>query len=166
MKLRAHPVKTGQARQGLPGDVDIIAGSAFLPAYPVNPGRGIQPTCPWRNRMDSIVLSSIPFQLDTAALRKKLHIKEGSHHAEELDHLIQGAHTVGKPKVLYKEAFIESRTDETVTLDGITFKSRVLRVNLENIYRVFPYVITCGLELEEWSKKDCRFPSRVLGGGD
>jgi hypothetical protein len=103
--------------------------------------------------MDSIVMSSIPFQLDTAALRKKLHIKEGSHHAEELDRLIHGAQTVGKPKALYKEAFIESRTDETVTLDGITFKSRILRVNLENVYRVFPYVITSGLELEEWSKK-------------
>jgi len=107
--------------------------------------------------MDSIVLSSIPFQLDTAALRQKLHIKEGNHHAEELDHLIQGAQTVGKPKALYKEAFIESRTDETVTLDGITFKSRILRVNLENVYRVFPYVITCGLELEEWSKKIADF---------
>ena len=31
MKLSAHPVKTGQARQGLPGDADTIAGSAFLP---------------------------------------------------------------------------------------------------------------------------------------
>jgi len=107
--------------------------------------------------MDSIVLNSIPFQLDTVALRKKLHIKEGSHHAEELDRLIQGAQTVGKPKALYKEAFIESRTDETVTLDGILFRSRILRVNLENVYRVFPYVLTCGLELEEWSKKIADF---------
>jgi len=32
VKLLAHPVKTGQARQGLPGDVDTIIGSAFLPA--------------------------------------------------------------------------------------------------------------------------------------
>ena len=32
MKLPAHPVKTGQARQGLPGDVNTITGSAFLPA--------------------------------------------------------------------------------------------------------------------------------------
>jgi len=94
-----------------------------------------------------------PFQLDAALLRKKLHIKEGSHHAEELDDLIQAAQTAGKPKALYKEAFIESRTDDTVTVDGITFKSRILRVNLENVYRVFPYAVTCGLELEEWSKK-------------
>jgi hypothetical protein len=32
VKLPAHPVKTGQARQGLPGNVDMITGSAFLPA--------------------------------------------------------------------------------------------------------------------------------------
>ena len=107
--------------------------------------------------MEPIVLNSIPFQLDAVGLRKKLHMKEGSHHAEELDRLIQEAQTIGKPKALYKEAFIESRTDETVTVDGITFKSRVLRVNLDNVYRVFPYVLTCGLELEEWSKKIADF---------
>ena len=40
MKLPAHPVKTGQARQGLPGHAAMITGSAFLPAYlPVNEGR-------------------------------------------------------------------------------------------------------------------------------
>ena len=33
MKLPAHPVKTGQARLGLPGNVDMITRSAFLPAY-------------------------------------------------------------------------------------------------------------------------------------
>jgi len=103
--------------------------------------------------MDSIVLNCVPFQLDVEALRKKLHIKERTNHAEELDRLIQDAQMIRKPKALYKEAFIESRADDTVTVDGITFKSRILRVNLENVYRVFPYAITCGLELEEWSKK-------------
>jgi len=31
VKLSAHPVKTGQARQGLPGTVDMIIGSALTP---------------------------------------------------------------------------------------------------------------------------------------
>ena len=30
MKLSTHPVRTGQARQGLLGNVDMITGSAFL----------------------------------------------------------------------------------------------------------------------------------------
>ena len=31
MKLLAHPVKTGQARLGLPGNVDMVTGSALTP---------------------------------------------------------------------------------------------------------------------------------------
>ena len=31
VKLSAHPVKTGQARQGLPGNEDMIIGSALTP---------------------------------------------------------------------------------------------------------------------------------------
>ena len=58
MKLFAHPVKTGQARLGLLGNVDMITGSALtplresvaasprLPAYRRQARRGIQPTCP------------------------------------------------------------------------------------------------------------------------
>ena len=58
MKLPAHPVKTGQARLGLPGNeeydykvgFDSTAGVRYrLPRHPVKTGqarRGIQPTCP------------------------------------------------------------------------------------------------------------------------
>ena len=31
VKLLAHPVKTGQARLGLPGNVDMITGSTLTP---------------------------------------------------------------------------------------------------------------------------------------
>jgi len=31
VKLHVHPVKTGQARQGLPGNGDMITGSALTP---------------------------------------------------------------------------------------------------------------------------------------
>ena len=37
-------------------------------------------------------------------------------------------------------------TEDSVVVDGITFKSRVLRVNLEQTHRVFPYLATCGTE--------------------
>ena len=116
--------------------------------------------------MDPIVLNSIPFQLDAVGLRKKLHMKEGSHHAEELDCLIQEAQTIGKPKALYKEAFIESRTDETVTVDGITFKSRVLRVNLDNVLPGLSLCVDLWTRIGRMVEKDRRFPSRVLGGGN
>ena len=39
-----------------------------------------------------------------------------------------------------------------MTLDGFRFTSRILRINLKGVHRVFPYVATCGVELDEWSQ--------------
>ena len=36
----------GRQRAGLPGNVDMITGSAFLRAYSAKAGRGVRPTCP------------------------------------------------------------------------------------------------------------------------
>jgi hypothetical protein len=33
----------------------------------------------------------------------------------------------------------------------VTMTSRVLRVNLDEAYRVFPFAATCGVELDEWA---------------
>ena len=102
--------------------------------------------------MEPIILDNIPFQLDMAALQKRLHIKEGSGHGEELERLAAQAQAVGKPKAMYKMAFIEDRGDDYIIVDGVKLTSRVLRVNVEQVHRLFPYVATCGAELDEWEK--------------
>jgi hypothetical protein len=51
---------------------------------------------------------------------------------------------------LYKVAFIESKGDDYVVVDGLRFTSRVLRVNLDGLHRVFPYICTAGSELQAW----------------
>ena len=102
--------------------------------------------------MDSLVLDNIPFQIDTGQLYKTLRIKGGSELVARLSLLIDKAQAIGRPRAFYKVAFIESRGDDQVIIEGVTLTSRVLRVNLEKAYRVFPFVATCGSELEEWSK--------------
>lgn len=84
---------------------------------------------------------------------ERLHIKEKSHHADELKRLAHDAQIIGKPKALYKVAFIESKGDDDVVVNGITLTSHVLRVNLEQTHRVFPFVATCGLELDDWANR-------------
>ena len=101
--------------------------------------------------MDSFVLDNVPFQIDTGQLYKNLRIKEGSELVARLNHLVDEAQAIGRPKASYRVAFIESRGDDQVIIDGVMLTSRVLRVNLEKAHRVFPYVATCGLELEDWS---------------
>jgi hypothetical protein len=101
--------------------------------------------------MDSFVLDNVPFQIDTGQLYKNLRIKEGSELVARLNHLVDKAQAIGRPKASYRVAFIESRGDDQIIIDGVMLTSRVLRVNLEKAHRVFPFVATCGIELEEWS---------------
>jgi hypothetical protein len=101
--------------------------------------------------MNSLTLDTIPLQFDLEQLCQNLRVKEGSEHVGKLKRLLAQAQSVGKPKAFYRPAFIESGADDRVVISGIDFTSRVLRVNLERVHRVFPYVATCGLELEQWS---------------
>jgi hypothetical protein len=102
--------------------------------------------------MDPIVIDRIPFQLDLEGLKKKLHVKDQSSLAKDLEQLVAEAHSLGRPKALYRVSFIESKGDDCITVEGVTLKSRVLRVNLDGVYRIFPYAVTCGTELDDWTR--------------
>ena len=47
-----------------------------------------------------------------------------------------------------RDRYIDARTEDSVTIAGHVFASRVLSRNLDGIGRVFPFVATCGTELE------------------
>ena len=66
--------------------------------------------------------------------------------------MVKEAQGIARPKALYRPVFIEERTEEAVMVEGRWFHSRVLTVNLHQAHRIFPYVATCGPELDEWAK--------------
>ena len=94
-------------------------------------------------------LTAIPFVYDETTLLAKLHLTPDTDDAEEFLALLRRANHVARPKALVKECFVETRTDQTVTIDGITFTSRTLAGHLASVHRVFAYVATCGRELDE-----------------
>ncbi|MCK4252474.1 vitamin B12 dependent methionine synthase [candidate division WOR-3 bacterium] len=100
--------------------------------------------------MNIIILDDIPFEIDINLLLECLHIKKDSKAAQEVCDLASYAQTLAKPKVVYKQSYIESSGDDFV-VDGVILRSYVLRVNLTNAKRVFPFLATCGMELEKWS---------------
>jgi hypothetical protein len=102
--------------------------------------------------MESMILDALPFKVDLEQLKKNLRIKEGTEMVGKLGSMVQGAEKIARPKVCYRIAYVESKGDDHVMIEGIRFASRILRVNLDKVFRVFPYVASCGLELEEWSK--------------
>jgi hypothetical protein len=100
---------------------------------------------------DAVILDDIPFQLDLDPLMKRLRVRPGSSHVRDLQQITSEAETVARPKALYKIAYIESRGDDSVVVDGVSMTSRVLRVNLEQAHRVFAFVATCGTEIADWA---------------
>jgi hypothetical protein len=101
---------------------------------------------------DTVILDDIPFQLDLDPLIKRLRIREGSSHVKELERIASEAETIARPKALFKIAYIESKGDDHVVVDGVRLTSRVLRVNLEQAHRVFAFVATCGTEVANWAR--------------
>ena len=92
--------------------------------------------------------TEIPFEFDMKQLFQYLRIETGTDRARAFEDLVDEVRKVGKPKALYKTSFIERKGEDTITLDGVTFTSRALRKNLDSIERVFPYVATCGTEID------------------
>jgi hypothetical protein len=103
-------------------------------------------------RMEKIILDHIAFDPDMAALMGRLHIEPGSAAAVELAGLVEQLRPIARPRVLYGLAYVTEKRDEEVTIEDVIFESRVLRVNLDARYHVFPYVATCGPEFDAWFK--------------
>jgi hypothetical protein len=103
--------------------------------------------------MSATILDDIPFEVDPRQLAQSLGAAEDLDLRAELETLIQEAGKVARPRAVYRACFVESRTDDETVIDGVVFRSRVLTVNFENIHRVFPFVVTCGRELQEWSDR-------------
>jgi hypothetical protein len=101
--------------------------------------------------MNSCFLSEIPFLLDAEQVLDKLHIKKGDRYKRTVQRMAGEASRLGNPRAAYRACRIVSRGEDHVVLEGVTFHSRVLAVNLEKVHRAFPFVATCGRELERWS---------------
>ncbi len=102
--------------------------------------------------METWILDSLPFEIDLDQLKKTLHIQAGSPMENKLGEMAAAAQSVARPKACFGPAYIASKGETELAVENVKFSSRVLRVNLEKVFRVFPYVATCGLELEGWSK--------------
>jgi hypothetical protein len=99
--------------------------------------------------MNAELLDDIAVTLDTETVIERLHLGERADSFKSLfDELLDRALPVAKPKALFKVSFIDGRKGDCVHIDGVEFQSSILRQNLENVERVFPYIVTAGRELD------------------
>jgi hypothetical protein len=95
-----------------------------------------------------VSLTDIPFSFNTEQFAEQLRIKAGTDHARVFEELVSTVQAIARPKALYKVAFIDEKGEDSVVLDGVRFTSRALRKNLDAVERVFPYIATCGTEVD------------------
>lgn len=95
------------------------------------------------------VLDNIGFVVDEKTLLAELRVDEDSTDVELVRNLVETAHTIARPKAVYKVLYIEGVDADEVCIDGVVFTSRVLSANLGKVGRVFAYIATCGREFDE-----------------
>jgi hypothetical protein len=90
---------------------------------------------PW---MDIFSVDSLTLDADSVARRLR-----GARH-ELVQRLVASLQGVLRPEAAFRAGYVDEKAENRVVIDGVSFRSRVLRRNLEGIGRVFPFVMTVG----------------------
>jgi hypothetical protein len=93
-------------------------------------------------------LEPTPILQDLGEIRRRLHMNQRGDWSH-VETLIEIAQPLIQPKAVYKVSCIESKLEDGVMIDGIRLTSGVLRKQLDEVERVFPYVVSIGNQLEE-----------------
>ena len=95
------------------------------------------------------VIENIPVKLDADELVKGLRIRRNvGYFRDKLDALIETIAPIMNPKAVYSVSFVDKIEGDNVTIGDTVFTSKVVRMNLEKVGRVFPYIVTAGVELD------------------
>lgn len=97
----------------------------------------------------SSIYRDIPFTLRRDHFKKVVMAESYPELEDELEEFLDRCTQVARPKALYREEFVDSVEEEAVIIGKAQFSSYILADKLGNVPRVFPYVCTCGKELDE-----------------
>jgi len=94
------------------------------------------------------ILNNMKIDISLKEVCRRLHLESGGD-LSELQPLIDVSRSLIEPQVLYDVRYIEEKLEDAVVVDGRRLTSRVLRKNLDQVERIFPFVITLGPKLGE-----------------
>jgi hypothetical protein len=94
------------------------------------------------------ILDQVPVEIEVDQVLNRLHMEKNSRYSEIVQELLDQVLPIIRPKAIYDVQYVEHIDRETVEIAGVKFTSRILRVNLDEIGRVFPFIATSGTEAE------------------
>ena len=93
-------------------------------------------------------IDRIPVTLDPAAVAKRLRHNPARASSVDLDELLALAGSLIHLRAAYEVSYTGAKGEDTVEVAGVTFRSRILRRNLDQAQKVFPFIMTAGPALE------------------
>jgi len=100
--------------------------------------------------MKSIIINNAEIELDLNKIRRKIKINKDDPIDKDLIKLFNDIKKIAKPKGIYIPIVIDDIGENYIKTKNILLNSRILRENLKNSKKFFPYIATIGIELEEW----------------
>lgn len=94
------------------------------------------------------IIDNLNIDISLNEVCRRLHMGPDSD-VSEIQPLVEVANALIEAKALYDVRYIEAKLEDAVIVDGRQLTSRVLRKNLDQAERVFPFVITLGPKLGE-----------------
>ncbi len=103
--------------------------------------------------IQTTVLTQLQNDIEQANIFSILRVREGTQDWMDLTTMISEGLEMANAKALVSCAEIVARQENRVSIEGVWFTSNILARNLEESNRVFPFLVTCGMELEVWSER-------------
>ena len=94
------------------------------------------------------ILDNISVKLTIEKAAAKLHARRTGD-LEQIGRILEESAPLFTPKAAYTVSYVDEKQAEAVIIGERRFQSKVLRKNLDEVNRVFPFVITIGPSLEE-----------------
>lgn len=98
------------------------------------------------------IVDKIRFRLSPDTLLAALRLAQDDESAGEIAALALEAERLACPRAMFGTAYVDELGRDYAVIGGVRFSGRLLGVNLEGVYKVFPFAVTCGRELWEWSQ--------------
>ena len=102
--------------------------------------------------MDFKIFEKFPFSYDMETLDKELHLRGNEAMLDILEPIYEMVEQIARPKAIYFQAEVTEKTEEAVKINGVPFESALLRGYVKQGEVVFPYIVTVGIELDDYAK--------------
>jgi hypothetical protein len=95
------------------------------------------------------IIEDIPFKVDYPIIAKRLYFHFSEELvAETLPELLNAVVPLAKPKAAYIICQVVKQNGDSFVICEIKFTNTLLRSQFNNIEKVFPFIVTCGREVD------------------